>query len=161
MGYKVTNEVDTFSYRDCYTTEVKCCGNSIVIYVEALIVRSNNSANSNYTNSYAGETRIVFENASISKLIKLGYRKYDAADNLIECVEDSEEPFAAIDMEKFMNKVFLTGIARSSDEDNSYTITIELPDEDPSAITDEYELTIKCSEVCFCWEQYLNRVQDM
>lgn len=159
MSFKVINEVDTFSYRDSYTTGAQISDDAIQLTVEALIVKSNNSANSNYTNSYAGETRIKFSNAQICNLKKLGYRKFDANDNLIESVEDREEPFNTIEMNKFFEKVFLTGIR--SEAENVYSVTIEIPDEDPSAVTDEYELTVECTKVTISWEEYMNRVSDM
>lgn len=161
MGYSVVDEVKTFSFRDSYTVEAKISENSIVLQVEALIVKSNNSANSNYTNSYAGSTRIVFDDASIVKLIKLGYKRYDANDNLIEAIDDIEEPFAAIDMEKLLGKVFLTGIVKDKETENTYHVTIELPDEDPCAITEERDVVIKCSKVRISWDEYMNRVSDM
>lgn len=161
MGYRVVNEVNNFDYRDSYTTQAEINGKSIVLHVEALIVKSNNSANSNYTNSYAAESRIEFTNATITKLVKLGYRRFDANDNLIEEIKDKEEPFAAIDMEKLMSKVFVTGIEKAENSDSIYHLMIELPDEEPGAITDEYDIEIVCDEIITSWDSYMNRVADM
>lgn len=161
MGYKVVNEVNTFDYRDSYTTEAKIEGKSIILSVEALIVKSNNPANSNYTNSYAGDSKIEFVDATVTKLTKLGYKRFDANDKLIEEVADKDEPFAALDMSKLMSKVFITGIDKDENTDNIYHVMIELPDEEPGAITDEYDIEISCNEVIFSWDSYMNRVSDM
>ncbi len=61
--FKSINEVDKFRYDDCVINEVEIGDTSLCLRVEALIVKANNSQNSNYTESYADEAKILFTNA--------------------------------------------------------------------------------------------------
>ena len=158
MKYTAINEITNFSYRDSYITEADFNGDKIVFQVEALIVRAKNSQNTNFTDSYADATKVEFNDANIIKLLKLGYKYYDANDNLIDEIPDTEEAFSAINLKALFEKSFITDVIETAD--NSYAIRIELPELEPGVITNEYELQIKCSDIVYSWDKYLNRVQE-
>ena len=158
MNFVSVNECDKFAYRDSRINKVNMSDSGITLEVEALIVRRDNSQNSNYTDSYAGDTNIILRAANIDRIIKLGYRKYDANDSLLEEVEDEVVDIPDSELNYMMTGAYLTGI--SENEDTSLTIGIEIPDEDPSAVTDEYEIIIKTDELRVEWDKYLNRVQE-
>ena len=65
MSFKSMNEVENFRYDDCRILKRKNTEPDFVLEVEALIVKSNNSQNSNYTESYADVTQICFKNPLI------------------------------------------------------------------------------------------------
>lgn len=157
MGFVSINELQNFSYKDSYITEADFSNHTIVLEVNALIVRSENSQNSNFTDSYCDVAILRVENYSIVKLTKLGYRKYDANDKLIEEVADEEIAYAVVNLKELFTKSFITAVVK---KENGAVLRIELPDEDPSAITEEYELEITCGDIKISWDRYLNRVQE-
>ena len=159
MKYKSINEFDKFDYKDCYIEELTNDDNNISLTVEALIVRANNSNNTNYTDSYAGTTQIIFNDAKLIKVIKLGFKRYDADDRLLESVEDAETKLGLKELKGILKNAYLTAMIAT--EDNQTKIMVELADEDPCAITDEYEIYIDSNEVTISWDKYLNRVQQM
>ena len=158
MKFVSVNESDKFAYRDSRINKVNMADSGITLEVEALIVRRDNSQNSNYTDSYAGDTNIIFRAANIDRIIKLGYKKYDANDHLLEEIDDEEVNMEAAGLSYLMTGAYLTGISKSGDD--SLTIGIEIPDEDPAAVTDEYEIVLKTDELRVEWDKYLNRVQE-
>jgi len=159
MSFIAVNEQDNFIYRDSYITFAHFENTYIQFLSEALIVKACNSQNSNFTDSYADITKIEFKNSQIISLIKVGLKRYDANDRLIEEIPDSEVYCADIDLKSLFEKAFLLEVSKS--ENGEILIAIELPDIEIGAVTDEYELRIKCDEIVYSWDKYLNRVQSM
>lgn len=157
MKYISKNESDRFKYDDCYISEVKWEGDSLAFTVDALIVKSNNSQNTNYTDSYADTAQMVFEHAKITRVVLEGFKRYDANDNLIEEVEDKQISVDDVNINDFAGQ-YLPSVQKVGD--GEYCIEIEYADEDPSAVTDVYEVRIAAEEVCVLWDKYLNRVQN-
>lgn len=87
--FQSINELDKFSYKDCVIKSVTVREDTIILQVEALIVEPDNSQNTNYTRSYAGDTTITYTQGRIGKVVKEGYRYYDANDILQEEVPDT------------------------------------------------------------------------
>jgi len=159
MVFKTINETENFIYKDCVINEAHINENAISFVVEALIVKASNSQNSNFTNSYSGDNYITFIRPVIEKMILMGYRKYDADDRLLSEVEDKEIDLPGQELRSLLQGAFLTNIEK--DDNGSYLVSIEIADEDPYAISDEYEIKIICDEVIVEWDKYLNRVQEM
>lgn len=163
MSFKSINEVDNFRYDDCCIIRRKNTESDIVLEVEALIVKSNNSQNSNFTESYADITQINFKNGSIVMGIKDGMKKYDANEKLIEEIED-----VVLD-DKSLGQVcdnlggmYLQGIECIKDTDD-YVLFLEKANEDQydTLPSDTYQIKVHCEEVIISWDRYLNRVQQV
>ena len=157
MAFRSENEVDKFIYDDCIITEAKVTEKGATFSLEALIVKARNSQNSNYTDSYAGDTTLYMENARIEKAVKEGYKYYDANDVLVEDHPDEEIDIKSIDWNDMLSKVFLIGLEKEGDD--TYYMRIELPETDPSKLVDTYEITMKATSAVFTWDKYMNRVQ--
>lgn len=159
MKFRTVNEIDKFGYKDSYVIESAFTDDKVSFVVGALIVKANNSQNSNFTDSYASDATVTFEKATINKLVQCGYRRFDANDVLLEEIPDKDIPFAALDMPKLFNGSYFTKIECISE--GMYVISIECAGDDPYVIDDEYELTLECGDVVIEWDKYLNRVQDV
>lgn len=157
MAFVSVNEIDKFGYSDCICVEMINKDNVISLVLESLIVRANNSQNSNYTDSYADVTDVVIEGGDILKVVKVGYSRYDADDNLIEKIPDEECSLDKEDWAKKFTKTFLVDMRQVSEDEIS--MMFEMPDEDPSAITEMYEVFASAKKISFSWERYMNRVQ--
>lgn len=155
--FKSENEIEKFNYDDCIISDFKIMEDKIVLILNSLIVCANNSQNSNYTDSYAGETRLCFEAGKIEAFLKEGYKYYDANDKLISEFKDENIEIDGFDFEKTFSKVFLIGI--SINEKNQYVLRVEMPEAEAVTVTDTYEIIISAVNVNFSWEKYMNRVQ--
>ena len=155
--YISKNEIDKFRFDDCVIEAIEKTDKSVIFSVSALIVKADNSQNSNYTESYAGDTQIEFSNAAVRKIVKEGYKRYDANDTLVEEISDEEIPENSFDL-KQLEKQYLIGIEKSSD--GECVLEAEFADEDPSAITDVYEITVSCNNIIVSWDKYLNKVSQ-
>lgn len=157
MKFISTNEIDRFRFTDCIVNEIENSDSALRLTVTALIVCANNSQNTNYTESYADEAVIEFGNARINKITKEGYKRYDANDNLLEEVADEDMPVDSFDIKRLENN-YLISVEKTSE--NECMMEVELMDEDPSAITDVYELILNCGDITVSWDRYLNKVSQ-
>ena len=158
MGFCSKNEVSKFGYNDCVITKSSISENGIRLELDALIARANNSQNSNYTDSYAGDTVCEMKNGKILRFVKSGYKYYDANDNLIEEKPDEELSLSTDEMEKILNNIYMPEFEKN--DDGTYYIVAEVISEDISENVDVYVITLECDEVVITWEHYLNRVQN-
>ncbi|MBQ7707842.1 MAG: hypothetical protein IJT72_08685 [Lachnospiraceae bacterium] len=88
MGFKSTNEIEKFTFDDCVISSFKVNEAGIILVLDALIVDSNNSQNTNYTESYADITTARLLDGKIISAKKDGYKYYDANEVLMEEVPD-------------------------------------------------------------------------
>ena len=131
--------------------------------VEALIVKSNNSQNSQFVESYADLTQIYFKNSSIVMGIKDGMKVYDANEKLIEEVKDVTLDDSVLnEVLNNLSGMYLQGIERIEDT-NDYVLFLEKANEDQydTLPSDTYQIKVHCADVIMSWDRYLNRVQQM
>lgn len=165
MRFNSINEIKQFSFEDCQITKFNLTESSLTMVAEAVIVRPNNSQNSNYTESYADTCNIHFANATLQSAIKDGYKYYDANDNLLDSIPDEALDSKTIStFSKLLENAYLYDIEESTSEnDNSkiFTLHLELPKEEEfdTLPTDSYTLAITSDNVTISWDKYLNRVQ--
>ena len=154
--FKSIDELDKFSFDDAVCVEINKAQDGIVIDCEALIVKPNNSQNTNFTESYAGPSVIKFENGSIENIEKAGFKYYDANGKLIKDVPD--EPVNKVSwggLIKSFSGMYLSNVTK---EGETYLAEIEFTDDD-GAVADTYLVTVKATGFLVTWEKYLNRVQ--
>ena len=162
MGYQSVDEIEKFSFEDCKISRFQVREKQIDMELEALIVKPDNSQNTNYTESYAGTTVAKFTGGKILSGVKDGYKYYNANDVLIKAVPD--EPMTPEQLEKFPKTcegAFLFSLVKTKEEVNIYyyEMGIVFEDVEDNTVADSYQLTISFEKAVFTWEQYLNRVQ--
>lgn len=160
--FRSINEIENFRYDDCRIIRRKNTESDIVIDVEALIVKSNNSQNSNFTESYADVTQLCFEKGTVIRGIKDGMKKYDANEKLVEEVPDVTLDEASLNnVWGNLGGMYLQGIERIADT-NEYVLFLEKANEDQydTLPSDTYQVKIQCDNVIISWDRYLNRVQQ-
>lgn len=164
MGYTSVNEVENFSFEDCQISSFRIGEHQLEVEVEALIVKPNNSQNSNYTESYAGTTRIQMKDGKLLSGIKDGYKRYDANGVLQEETPDEELTLEQIEaMLKESKGAYLYGIQLRTEEEGIYyyTMGIEFVSEEAydTIPADSYQIEVSCRKLVISWDFYMNRVQ--
>ena len=162
MKYQSIDEIETFSFEDCRICKFQVKENQIYMELEALIVKPDNSQNTNYIESYAGITVAKFIGGKILSGVKDGYKYYDANDVLLNEVPD--KPLTEKQLVEFPETckgAFLFSMAKAKQENNLYyyDMGIEFEDEEDNTAADSYQLQICFEKAVFTWENYLNRVQ--
>ena len=153
--FKSVDETDRFSYEDCVLTGINKAEDGLVFDVEALIVKENNSQNSNFTESYAGPTSVKFVGGKLLNMVKVGFKYYDADGRLIREVPD--EPVSGLEWESLIKTFDGNYLPSLEKGDGTYTVEIEMSEEDGTQ-GNSFLLTIEASSVIITWERYLNRV---
>lgn len=158
MNFRSVNEVNKLGFDDCQIAKTTY-GKNIVLELEALIIKANNSQNSNYTDSYSDTTVMTLTNCEIVSIKKEGYREYDALDRIVNTVEDELLPVESYaEFFKSVKDVYLFEMTKEAEE---YMLRIEFPGTDEiNPCTDTYEVMLKADEVIAEWDRYLNRVQN-
>lgn len=162
MGFQSTDEIEKFSFEDCKIGKFLIKENQICMELEALIVKPDNSQNTNYTESYAATTTVKFINGKVLYGVKDGYKYYDANDVLQKEVPD--EPLTEEQIKEFPEKcegAYLFSVEKQKQENDLYyyELAIEFEDEEDNTVADSYRLQICFEQAVFTWEEYLNRVQ--
>lgn len=171
--FKAVNELEHFGYQDAVirgfqiipagsADGVEDEGQTFAISLEAVIVRSDNSQNSNYTDSYAGDLTMRLMGANIQKGVKEGYKYYDANDVLLEEVPDT--PLSIMEIHQLIKNLdgaYLWAMQAVEPAQNKTGHYLYLMGIDVNADTDEeatYWLQIEFDKSIMEWERYMNRV---
>ncbi len=163
MKYKSVNEIEKFSFDDSVINKFEVENNLICLELEALIVKPDNSQNTNYTESYAGTTTVRFIAGKILSGVKEGYRYYNANDELLKEIPD--EPLTdgqIMELIKSCEGAYLFSMAKKEEIDNQYVyrMGIEFCDEaEANTMAESYLLEVAFEKAVFEWDFYMNRVQ--
>lgn len=162
MGFKSVNEIEQFIFDDCQIGEIKVSDINIEMCLEALIVRKNNSQNTNFTESYAATTTARFLLGKILSGVKDGYKYYNADDVLLKEVPD--QPLDLDEINNILKKsegAYLFEFEKDKEENGLfyYTFGIEFVDETENTMSDSYHFKMSFEKAIFEWERYLNKVQ--
>lgn len=154
--FKSIDELNNFSFDDCVVAGIEKAEDGIVFEASALIVKANNSQNTNFTESYAGPSSIKFVGGSMEGIVKAGFKYYNADGKLIKEVPDEEiqKPLWGSLIKSFPGN-YLPAIELN---DGIYTVEVEMSEEDGTQ-GNSYLLLIKADSVQITWEHYMNRVQ--
>ena len=167
MGFRSVNEIDRFSFRDCVISRFEETETGLRLELSGLIVEPQNSQNTNYTRSYAGDTVLALHGGRLEKGIKEGFRYYSADDVLLSETPDTELDADAIRhlLPSFTGAFLYDVQLLPSDRPGNGNVCvfgIEMPDDPdwPAGVTDSYQIRLSFAEAVFTWDHYLNRVQN-
>lgn len=161
MSFTSINELEHFGFQDAQIQRAEYAEGILEFELEAVIVRANNSQNSNYTDSYAGTLFMRLEKAIIQKGVKEGYKYYDANDVLKQEVPDTPLDESEIkNLLKNSKDYYLFDMVKVNEEENKtghylYLLGIDADEETSYWLQVEFEKSI------LTWERYMNRVQNM
>ena len=165
MGFRSVNEISRFSFRDCVISRFEVTETGLRLVLSALIVEPDNSQNTNYTRSYAGDTTLLLRDGRIEKGIKEGFRYYNADDVLQSETPDEElDPEAVRALLPSFAGAYLYDMqpvpGNADTQKQVYVMGIEMPDDPdwPAGVTDSWQIRVSFTEAVFTWDQYLNRV---
>ena len=160
MRYRSINELEKFDFKDALVHKLQIAENTLTADLEAVIVQPDNSQNSNFTKSYAGDLVMTLQGAKLQKAIKEGYKYYDANDVLKEVVPDTVlEDEEIKQLLRNIDGAYLWAVVAVKKEENTtghylYQIGIDTDEETT------YWLQVEFDEAVLEWERFMNRVQD-
>lgn len=158
VAYKSVDELEHFRFDDCQIDTFAVTENGVELMVEALIVKADNSQNTNYTESYAGTTKIRITDGKLIRCVRDGYKYYDANDVLQSEVPDYELSVAeTTDFPKTCEGAYLFEMKQDAD---GYVLGIEFVDPEDQTVGNSYQVYVTGTQVAMLWEQYMNRVQN-
>lgn len=163
MKFKCVNETEHFSYEDCQVFNLIDGEGSVTMELEALIVRPENSQNSNYTMSYAGTVYARFAEGRVAGAVREGCRRFDANDVLLEEIPDQNldnEQTKTLLRDAEGAYLYCVKVEENGSNGRKCVLSIEIPGEDiAGADASIFRIEIECKDVIFEWDRYMNRVQ--
>ncbi|MGN0436613.1 MAG: hypothetical protein ACI4D8_08295 [Wujia sp.] len=163
MSFQSINEIEHFCFDDCVLTGFEVTGSQINLELEALIVRSNNSQNTNFTESYAGTTTVRLIGGRLISGVKDGLKYYNADGKLLSEIPDEKlSQKRLMDLPSEAVGAYLYSMEKDKEENGLfyYTLGIEFVDELDNTMSDSYRLMVSFEKAVFSWEHYMNRVQN-
>jgi hypothetical protein len=164
MGFQSINEADQFSFEDCQISSIRVGEAQIELEVEALIVEPANSQNRNFTESYAGTTRIKLQDGKLLAGWKDGYKYYNA-DGVLQ-KETPDEELSPEQLRTFLKKcsgayLYELKLKGQGEGKDRYQLGVEFVSEEAydTIPADSYRLDVECTRLVISWDAYLNRVQ--
>ena len=110
--FKSIDETDKFSYTDCVISDIEKAEDGYIFNVEALIVKENNSQNSNFTESFAGPSKIKFVDGKLAVdfhiIVAYGVSIRTVAENLVDAVRYDLERYTGFEVGKI--NIYVDGV---------------------------------------------------
>ncbi len=155
MKFKTAGELQNFSFDDAVIRELTVDEGQITFLFEGAIVKAGNSQNTRMQDMYCGEICLQLQNAHILKIIKEGYKYYDANDQLQEEVPNEEvpAPAQASVLERCGSGTLFT-IVREQDDDAVYGFGIDVPQKEDEDEIDTYWLCLKFQQDQEQWDRF-------
>ena len=158
VAYKSVDELEHFRFDDCQIDTFAVTENGVELMVEALIVKADNSQNTNYTESYAGTTKIRITDGKLIRCVRDGYKYYDANDVLQSEVPDYE--LSVVETAEFPKSCAGAYLFEIKQDADGYVLGIEFVDPEDQTVGNSYQVYVTGTQVAMLWEQYMNRVQS-
>lgn len=160
MKFESVNELEKFSFEDCVITGLEERPERFILNLEALIVLPENSQNTNFTKSYAGDAVLSLVNWQLVSAVREGFRYYDSDGKLL-----SETPDEPLDQEALkalwarLPGAYLFSVKRQ--ESGAWSFRAEFPPEETydTLPSESYELVFSFETARVEWDYYMNRVQ--
>ncbi len=165
MKYHSVNELDHFSFRDAQVFLLEERDNRILLEVEALIVKGNNSQNTRFYDSYADTAQINLVEGRILSAVKEGFHYYNADGVLQKEVPD--QPLEEKEIQELLKGckgAFLFEVNKKADTEGGqavYSLGLEFGEDSDGAMTmgDSFWIDVTCISAEVDWEHYMNRVE--
>lgn len=155
MRFQTINALELFNFEEVTVRQIDAGRDCVTVVMDALIAKGNNPNNEECVDRYLDTANVRFLGGNIIKIIKEGYRYYDANGRLTEEKPDEEIPLMAYDsVLKECRDVFLFDLIAGKEQADRliYELGIDLNE------SDTYWITISCKENAVEWEKFMNRV---
>lgn len=155
MRFQTVNALNLFHYEEVTIREIHRKNNSVIMIMDALIVKGNNPNNEEFVDRFADTANIRFQNARITEVVKEGYKYYDANDRLVE--EAPDIPIPAMEYESILNKckdVYLFDLIGLKEEEGAYEYQLGIDLNE----SDTYWITLSCTGTIVEWDKFKNKV---
>lgn len=159
MKFKSVNELATISFRDALIQKFEYDDNNeepcLVLELTGAVVKDGNSQNDFYADKYTDIMQVKFQKVLLEKVLLEGHKYYDANDNLIEQIPDTEiESQEYQDLfKKFPNSYIFYG-GNPDGEKNLYQVIIDVNE-------DSYIISFRYERAVAYWDRFLNKAQSM
>lgn len=154
MKFKSTDEIETIALRDAVIKEIEWIKGEpswLTFYAEGAVVKDDNSQNTFYTDKYADQMEIRFQNPVIEAVLLEGHKYYDADDKLIEEVPDKPVPEDAYEktLKLFKDNYIFYG-GKPEPDKNCYQMIVDVDE-------DSYIISFYYDKVIAGWNHFLNK----
>jgi hypothetical protein len=162
MKFNTVDELQHFSFDDSAINELKTEDGKISFTFQGATVKADNSQNARFQDMFCGEIRLELEDADIVRIVKEGYKYYDANGDLQEQVPNQDVPAPAQKsvLERCAKGVVFTAVEDSVEDGFASEFGIDVPREDDEEEVDTYWLCIRFAHARAMWDRYCNPAEE-
>ena len=158
--FQAVNEIQNFSFDSSEILELKVGSDSVTFLLNGAVVKKENSQNSRFQDVYCAKLFLQLKEAKLLRLVKEGYKYYDADGNLME--EKPNEDVPVLEQNSVLARCS-TGTIFTTVEDEAgtgkiYEFGIDVPKIEDEEEVDTYWLCIQFEESVAGWDKYLGPV---
>ena len=156
MKFQVRDEMKTISFDDSSIQELKAEGDIIRFVFGGAVIKAENSRNTRYQDMYCGTIELQLEGADIARIVKEGYKYYDANGSLKEEAADQDVPKTLWqDVLSCCGKgTVFTTVEDEVDTGFAYEFGIDVPNREDADKTDTYWLCIRFLHAVISWDRF-------
>lgn len=160
MKFCAKDELGEFSFDDSGIEDFRIQDSCIEFTLNGAVVKARNSQNARFEDMYCGTIVLRLEDAQIVRLVKEGYRYYDAAGELKEEVpnEDVPAPAQAGVLQRIKRGIVFTIHEDEVEEGYAYEFGIDVPKPDDEEETDTFWLCIVFRHSVAAWDRFCSPV---
>lgn len=148
MGYKTTNELHHFNFKEAYIASFELSASSFLAYLDHVTILPENSKNRDIREMRTNDLCLKITDAEIIEFVEEGYKVYDADGNLKSKYEDTPvSPSKYAETFKELSECMIYSLEK---KDDLYTFSIDTEDH-------TYLLTVKGSGDTEEWERFLSK----
>lgn len=162
MKFQVKDEMNTVSFDDSAVEDLKVEGDTIVFSFGGAVIKAKNSQNTRYQDMYCGAIELRLLEAAIVRLVKEGYKYYDANGNLQEEVPDEDVPKSSWQdaLERCGGGRVFTLVEDETDTGFAYEFGVDVPNQKDEDKTDTYWLCIRFGHAILMWDRFCGPVDS-
>ncbi len=162
MKFRCENEMDQISFEDSQICELAVRGDTVEFAFDGARILAGNSRNGRFEDMYCGAIRLQLQGAKIERIVKEGFKRYDANGALQQEVADRDVPVMEQPgvLERCAKGRVFTVVSSPVESGYGYEFGIDVQTPEDEEETDTFWLCIICQTTVAQWERYCNPAEE-
>ncbi len=162
MKFQCENEMDQISFEDSQICELAVNGDTVEFAFDGARILAGNSQNGRFEDMYCGAICLQLQGAKIERIVKEGFKLYDADGVLQQEVADRDVPVMEQSgvLERCSKGKVFTVVSSPAENKYGYEFGIDVPGLEDEEETDTFWLCITCQTTVAQWERYCSPAEE-
>lgn len=162
MKFQSVNELEHFSFEDSEIQELQAAPEQLTFTLSGALVKAGNSQNGRYQDMYCGTLVLRLEHVKIARIVKEGFKYYDADGRLLREVPDEDVPEqkAPQVLDRCKKGRIFTAVEDTVESGYAWEFGIDVPREEDEEEVDTFWLCLLFESATAMWERYCSPAES-